>query len=173
VIYFVSGGVRSGKSTFAEKLVKKLTISRRVYLATAKVYDNEMSERVKKHREDRKMDNWYSIEKPTDITDINLLNKDDVVLIDCLTNLVANEMFDNSLDVEQVIEKVFNQIVKLNENINDLVIVSNDLFSAKDDYSLETENYIKALGRLHCKICSVADQAYELSYGIAIKRKGE
>lgn len=171
MLIFISGGVRSGKSTFAEKLAIDLSINRKVYLATAMVYDNEMRKRVDKHQVDRKNDNWVTYEKYIDIGDIKDLNKDDVLLIDCLTNLTANELFENNLGKKEVVEKILNGILNINDRVKDLIIVSNDLFSGLDNYLDDTNKFVETLGKLHCKLTSYVDEAYELNFSIVSKRK--
>jgi adenosylcobinamide kinase / adenosylcobinamide-phosphate guanylyltransferase len=88
----VLGGARSGKSTFAERLVTDSGLNR-IYLATAAAGDDEMRERIAQHREQRGA-GWRTIEEPLDL--VNMLAsesaRDGVVLVDCLTLWLSNLM---------------------------------------------------------------------------------
>lgn len=171
MLTFISGGVRSGKSSFAEDLVLSFKTKSRSYLATAEVYDDEMRNRVKLHIANRKDKGFTTFEKTTSISEVRF-NQNNTVLLDCLTNLVANEMYVNQLNSEEVTAKVVNDILELNARVENLVIVSNDIFSAIDQYSNSTMQYMRALGNIHCQITSFADQCYELNFNIATKMKG-
>lgn len=172
MLYFVSGGVRSGKSTYAEKLVNDNFKNRKVYIATARITDEEMKKRVLKHQLDRKNDNWETIEQPNNLSMIlDKLNDSDVVLIDCLTIWLSNEMFGEIVNLD-VVEKIYETVKKINSKVKDLVIVSNDIFSGVNNYDELTKAYLSNLGDLHIKIVASADYAYECISGLAIKRKG-
>jgi len=168
-ITFISGGVRSGKSSFAEKYLLTKT-GNLVYIATAMVYDEEMRQRVARHQLSRKGLGWTTYEKTIDISDLEF-DDNDIVLLDCLTNLVANEMFEHSRTKEEVISKVYQDIVAIAVRIKELVIVSNDIFSAIDDYSEDTMSYVSTLATLHNKITDLANRSYELSYRSVRERK--
>lgn len=173
MLIFISGGVRSGKSSFAEKLVTELNENRKIYLATSIPYDNEMKERVTKHQNSRKDLGWTTIEKSTNLDEIiPLLNKDDVVLIDCLTLWLSNEMFSDQIKID-VNNDIMKSIKNINNEVKDLVIVSNDIFSGVPSYEETTLTYIKNLGNLHVEIVKISNVAYECISGIPIKRKGD
>ena len=91
-IIYVTGGARSGKSSFAEKIVFELN-KEKIYVATAISFDEEMKERVRLHKIQRG-DNWITIEGYKNVD--KMLEKykefNGVVLLDCLTNLVTNNM---------------------------------------------------------------------------------
>ncbi|MEM5594860.1 bifunctional adenosylcobinamide kinase/adenosylcobinamide-phosphate guanylyltransferase [Niallia circulans] len=98
-IIFVTGGVRSGKSSLAERLAIKYAQDERAelhYIATAVITDAEMEERIIRHQQNREAQKvkWNSYEKPVDIGELAaVFTKKDVVLLDCLTVLVNNELF--------------------------------------------------------------------------------
>jgi adenosylcobinamide kinase/adenosylcobinamide-phosphate guanylyltransferase len=167
MITFISGSVRSGKSSFAEQMIKNK--SNKVYLATSYSIDSEMDERIKKHQEDRKQDGYKTIEKPYNLNEIvDELSQDDVVLLDCLTNLVANEMY---LNQNNNMDKIIEDLNLIEEKVHHLVIVSNDVFSSGLNYDLEVKKYMKNLGYLHVLLTQLAEHAYELVYKLPIKRK--
>ena len=116
-VTLVLGGARSGKSRFAESLCQVP----RTYIATAQAFDDEMTERIAKHRADRGAA-WHTIEAPLDLVGAIKSAKNDV-LADCLTlwltNLVMNE--------KGVEREVAALIATLQETANKIVIVSNEL----------------------------------------------
>jgi len=91
---FVSGGSRSGKSRYAESRAKEIP-GQRTYIATCPIIDQEMEQRIARHREQRTDQNWITIEEPTDL--VRALNdsiESKVVLIDCLTLWINNLLYD-------------------------------------------------------------------------------
>jgi adenosylcobinamide kinase / adenosylcobinamide-phosphate guanylyltransferase len=93
-VILVTGGGRSGKSTFAQGLAESMA-GRRAYIATCPVIDDEMAARVRKHREARKAGRWDTIEEPLALADA--LRRDgghDVCLVDCLTLWVNNVVYE-------------------------------------------------------------------------------
>ncbi len=167
MITFIAGGVRSGKSNFAEELIKQE--HNKIYLATALNKDKEMEERIKHHQITRSEDGYKTIEQPFNLGEImNRVNENDVVLLDCLTNLLANEMYVNGNDdMSQILGDLFN----LETRVKHLVIVSNDVFSSGIEYDTSVKKYMKSLGYLHQLIIQNALDAYELIYNIPLKRK--
>lgn len=116
-VTLILGGARSGKSRFAESLCK----APRTYIATAQAFDDEMTQRIAKHRDDRGA-GWNTIEAPLDLMGAIKSAKGDV-LLDCLTlwltNLVMNEK-DVEADVLMLVEA-------LQHTTNKVIIVSNEL----------------------------------------------
>ena len=89
----VLGGARSGKSLHAEKLARATGLQR-IYIATAQAYDDEMRERIAKHRADRAGDGWRTVEEPMQLAAVILREAapDTVLLVDCLTLWLSNIM---------------------------------------------------------------------------------
>ncbi|XMB85783.1 bifunctional adenosylcobinamide kinase/adenosylcobinamide-phosphate guanylyltransferase [Mycoplasmatota bacterium WC44] len=121
---------------------------------------------------DRANDNWDTIEKNNDLSEIiDRLNSDDTVLIDCLTIWLSNEMFRDEIKLD-VVDKMLDTIEKINSKVRNLVIVSNDIFSGVNNYDDLTRAYLSNLGDLHIKIVKMANEAYECISGLPVKRKG-
>lgn len=93
----ITGGARSGKSTLAED--KARTYERVTYIATARAFDEEMIDRIKKHREGRP-DSWTTFEGVTGLGEA-VEESCQCVLLDCVTNLIANLMMDMAVDWER------------------------------------------------------------------------
>ena len=103
-IILVTGGARSGKSSFAEKLALKIGNGRAAYVATAQIFDNEMNFRVKLHKE-RRGDNWRTFEAPFDAEKEILAAAENfnAILFDCVTIYVSNFLCNENLDDERLL----------------------------------------------------------------------
>ena len=95
-IILITGGQRSGKSVYAEKLALSLS-DNPVYLATAHVWDDEFKERVRKHQE-RRGEQWTNIEEEKYLSRHDIYNK--VIVIDCVTLWCTNFFFDREADAD-------------------------------------------------------------------------
>ncbi len=174
MLIFVSGGARSGKSTFAEKLVMNgVQYGDLHYIATSTVTDSEMASRIGHHQSSRG-DQWITWEQQANLHHLkDHLTTKDSVLLDCLTILTANELFrDGSLQNEiTVYHKILHNVNQL-LHVKKLVIVSNDLFSNGVHKDESTFVYMKLLGALHQEIVTIADYAYSVTHGIPKLMKG-
>ena len=101
-IILVTGGARSGKSSFAEKLALKIGDGRAAYIATAQIFDNEMRFRVDLHRA-RRGDNWQTFEAPFNAEEKILAAAENfsAILFDCVTIYVSNFLCAANLDDEK------------------------------------------------------------------------
>ncbi len=168
MITFFLGKSNTGKSEKAEEFVLSLGSVQRVYIATMKVMDEAGKERVLKHRKQREGMGFETLEIPIKITEAlssidNLKNT--TVLLECISNLVGNEMHDNPDRAGLSEEEFANQIVKdvrqLSDKVSDLVVVSSE-YEAKADYSEETLKYISYLNRTNMELKVVADRVFEV-----------
>ncbi|WP_169819190.1 bifunctional adenosylcobinamide kinase/adenosylcobinamide-phosphate guanylyltransferase [Anaerobacillus arseniciselenatis] len=181
MITFISGGARSGKSSFAENMA--LTIFKKarktkayvqlLYIATAKRSDHEMVQRIDRHQNERAK-YWKTIEEPHFISKVLLkANSEDVILIDCLTVWLSNMMFDLDFNVKQFIEAVDEWLRIVRHKGLSLIIVSNDLNEGLPQSNLLVNDYIFILESLHKRIVNEADYAVEVITGIPTYWKGE
>ncbi|WP_380963441.1 bifunctional adenosylcobinamide kinase/adenosylcobinamide-phosphate guanylyltransferase [Scopulibacillus cellulosilyticus] len=182
MLVFISGGVRSGKSSWAERLavskVLQLGNGRLNYIATAVRTDKEMAERITHHQKKRSADGfqWRTWEQPERIEKIaNNFTEQDVVLLDCLTTLVNNEFFSfykNQSVLKTRIEAIISGIKQMKARAALVVVVSNELFQDITDYNPFVLDYLKTLGYLHQTIVKIAGAAYLLEFGRARLMKG-
>ncbi|WP_027408642.1 bifunctional adenosylcobinamide kinase/adenosylcobinamide-phosphate guanylyltransferase [Anoxybacteroides tepidamans] len=182
MIVFISGGVRSGKSDVAERCVQVLASSESVvhYIATAKVTDEEMRARVVHHqkRRDGQSLSWQTWEQPLCLHKLApKFAARDVVLLDCLTNWLANELFategwEREEHCLQIAERMLAAIKQLAASCKALIIVSNELFSGGVPDDIGTYHFMKALGRLHQRIVDMASSALLVQHGIPTLKKG-
>ncbi|PIC98181.1 bifunctional adenosylcobinamide kinase/adenosylcobinamide-phosphate guanylyltransferase [Sporosarcina sp. P29] len=183
-VTFISGGARSGKSAYAERLLTNQPAGRLVYIASGVASDEEMKQRIEQHKEDRRQANWHTIEQPKNLHEVlPFLKPGDLVLWDCLTTWLANEMYEGYEEgtpcvsrsgcLEQKQEKLLRTITQMKEIVSHLVIVSNEVLDEWPKYEEETEIYRRTIGTLHQRIVEFADRAIEMDHGIPIVWKGE
>lgn len=182
-LVLVTGGSRSGKSNFAESLCISQNNST-AYIATSIPFDEEMKDRVRKHKESRP-NIWHTYEIYKDIYSIieSISNKHKTVILDCVTLLVNNLMFQYDIDfdnttskeinemeiyIKDQVEKLINEIEKTNLYF---VIVTNELgMSLVPDNKL-CRVYSDVVGRINQYIASKADEVYFVVSGIPMKIK--
>lgn len=178
---FITGGVRSGKSAFAERqLVKNAGDcgGRLVYIASGTRTDTEMERRIETHRQDRAENDWLTIEKPVKLEEvIPFILKNDFILWDCLTTWLANELYigwetgTSCIQVEGCMEQketeLYKKIDAILSKASKLVIVSNEVLDDLHPSHEETETYRKWLGQIHQNIVKQANTAIEMEFGVA------
>lgn len=165
----ISGGCKNGKSAIAEKIICSEN-SNRFYIATMQPFGEEAEIAVKRHREMRSGKNFNTIEKYTDIGEIDLPDKC-CVLLECIGNLCANEMFSAGCSTPD--EKIFRDIRKLISKPDIFIAVTSQVGSDGIIYPKETMKYMECLGRLNIALTNVADIVIEAVFGIPVILKGE
>lgn len=174
MMVLVVGGSGSGKSSYAEKTAVSLAQSgmRKYYLATMQVFDDEGRMKIEKHRNLRNGKGFFTIEQTTRISDAleKMEDGDRTVLLECISNLMANEMFseETAMTETQVTENVIRGIKMLKDQTNHLVVVSNNVFEDGITYDETTAKYIRAMGKINQKLAALADQVVEVAAGIPI-----
>lgn len=172
----VIGGSGSGKSTYAEKISVELGgQSNKYYLATMKVYDKEIQQKVERHRRLRSGKGFLTIEQPIRIQ--KALEKMEagsrIALLECISNLTANEMFaeGEGATANEVAQTVVQGITLLKEQTTHLVVVTNNVFEDGTIYDEATMAYIRAMGSINQKLAALADRMVEVIAGIPIMIK--
>lgn len=181
-LVFVTGGARSGKSTYAENLAKQSSKSV-VYIATAIAFDDGMKDRIARHKKQRSA-LWGTIEqykKFETMKEDPAFIKAEIVLFDCLTVMTTNNMLDFPVDydtcsmekVAEVEESIKKEVENLLDVCNDkmLIIVSNEVgMGLVPAYKLGS--YFRDIaGRMNQLVASRADEAYFTVSGIPLKLK--
>lgn len=170
MLYLVCGGASSGKSEYAENLCIKLNKQdfKKYYIATMIAYDNESKKRIDIHRQKRQNKGFETIEQPYDISKISdKITQNSVLLIECLSNLVANEMYEKNVNPQICAEKIFKEISLLCDKVKDIFIVSNSVFSSGEDI----KDYSRELGKLNCLLAQKANFVAEICAGCCITHK--
>lgn len=174
MIAFVSGGARSGKSTFAERLAREWHKARggqRYYLATARASDDEMAARIARHRRERG-DGWLVLEAPLAIDEaLARVEPGSTVLLDCLT-LWASQLLYGSGLAEVAGERQLAELLALARGRSiALVVVSNDINEDLPPRDPEVWRYLAFLQRLHRQLAREADRVVEVVAGLPIDWK--
>ncbi|MNO26944.1 Bifunctional adenosylcobalamin biosynthesis protein CobP [compost metagenome] len=181
MIVMVTGGARSGKSSFAERWCMKHGSSG-IYVATAQAFDEEMKERIALHQHQRAESGfrWSTMEEPLQI--VELLDRlampgqsgDQVVLIDCLTLWLTNVLLaaEEQQDADQVILREMDRLAETVEAYQGhLVMVTNEVGSGiVPEYPLGRK-YRDLAGMLNRKMAQISDQVFLVTAGIAIELK--
>jgi len=166
----VIGGAASGKSEYAEALALRLCTPR-LYIATLSPTGEEDLERIRKHRDMRARKSFSTVERYTALETLEL-PRCGVILLECLGNLVANEMFSESGAGRDCAGAVLRGITHLEACCDDLIVVTNDVFRSCADYSPETLRYIDALGEINRAAAETFERVVETVCGIPIFIKG-
>ncbi|MBQ9827594.1 MAG: bifunctional adenosylcobinamide kinase/adenosylcobinamide-phosphate guanylyltransferase [Lachnospiraceae bacterium] len=170
MIILVIGGSASGKSSFGEKKCLELALPV-WYAATMKPFGEEGEIRIKRHRDLRKDKGFITVEQYTDIGSAPV--EGGTVLLECVGNLTANEMYEDDGTEHDPTYKVTEGIRKLSGKCSDMVIITNDVAREPLMYDDSTNRYIEAMGRINMSLASMADEVYEVVCGIPLKIKGE
>lgn len=208
MITLITGGSGSGKSAYAEKYICRVSnengYKEKYYIATMQVFDDEGQRKIDRHRRLRAGKGFITIEQPRDIKKAveklqseNCLKTGRSALLECMSNLVANEMFSpvdasgiqaaeaekEALDATEkmkdyetaqiscVSKKVLKEVSILSENVAELVIVTNNVFEDGVCYDESTMNYIKAMGIVNRGLAAMAERVVEVVAGIPVTVK--
>ncbi len=173
-ILFILGGARSGKSTFAEGLAKRRAGDAVLFLATAEAFDDEMRARIAKHRAERPA-SWQTLEAPREILDAlrHWEAMPRLILLDCLTLWVTNELLANENDLESRLACQLDMLVEWARLQNiDLILVSNEVgLGIVPDNEL-SRTFRDVLGRINARAAQAADQVFWMVAGIPMEVKG-
>lgn len=174
MFYMISGGSGSGKSEYAENIILQLQQSAQdktlIYIATMMAFDEEAREKIKRHRNMRKEKGFLTKECYTQLKKIDV-PKDSTILLDCMSNLAANEMFQEKGAGEQTTEEIMEGIDFLLKKCANLVVVTNEIFSDGCSYDDVTKKYIEQLGKINQSMAQRADMVVEVVCGIPIYHK--
>ena len=185
----ILGGARSGKSTFAEKRAMEVGGDNVLYVATSETKDEEMEERVEKHRAERSPA-WKTVEAPRNVAQAirGARSEAPVVLLDCMTFLVANHLMDAAapeddpfdapsadpfdLEIEANVVAEVQALVEYVQKADvELLVVSNEVgLGVVPPYELGRA-YRDILGRANQILAQHADEVQLLVAGILIKVK--
>ncbi len=167
-VIMVTGGQRSGKSLFAERLALSMS-SRPTYLATAQVLDEDMRQRVIIHQQRRK-DFWRNIEEPFELSKI-VLSENEVILVDCLTLWATNWFFKTNCDVQAAMTHLSKELKHLLAQTVTLILVTNEIgLGGVSENSLQRK-FTDLQGLINQFVASVAQEVYLIISGIPIKIK--
>lgn len=172
-ITMITGGARSGKSSFALSLSLQ-HYSKRAFIATAVPFDQEMKERISRHQKERG-DQFHTIEEPLDLPRVLTVLPfgTDVVLVDCLTVWLGNLYHHFQDTEEQVRMHVEAFLDHLDQPVCDLILVTNEVGWGIVPENPLARSFRDMAGSLNRRVATKAATAYMLCCGLPLTLKGE
>ena len=170
MVTIIIGGSGSGKSEYAENLIveyAKECEGSLIYIATMPPFDKETEVKIHKHQCMRQNKNFSTLECYTELDKVKL-ESHTLVLLECMSNLVANEMFSDSGAKDNTVNAVLQGIDNLIQQAEHLVIVTNNVFEDGSEYDATTLDYLHKLGEINRRISNLADQVIEVVHCIPI-----
>lgn len=183
-IIFISGGISSGKSDFAERLCDE-NGGKTLYIATSVPFDEEMKEKKRKHIEKRLSKKWDTLEKYSELyKEIEEIGeKYNTVLLDCVTMMVSNLIFrdnhnfnlDSLLDSEEKSREIVAEVKRLIEEIKKtdtkFIVVTNEIGLGGISENRLSRFFSQLCGEINQIFAKSSEEAYLLVSGIAVKIK--
>lgn len=171
---FLSGGCKNGKSSIAENTAVKLaTKGSLYYIATMIPHDKEDFARIDRHVESREGKGFETIELGKDLMAFpEIWNSKGTYLLDSLTALLSNEMFQTTGYYPDAYHKVADDLIALSSSVKNLVIVSDYIYSSTEHYDSFTANYLYGLSYCDKILAKMCDVVCEVSMGNVIMYKG-
>ncbi len=158
------GGIKSGKSKNAEEYTLKHSKTKPIYLATTEFFDEEMSEKVKRHKVDRG-DKFETLEESLNLLKV-IQNQDSIILVECISMWINNMIYHDFSE-----EDITKQIKELSSRHVDIVFVINDVScSVVSDNSL-VRKFVDINGRISQLLASSCQEVYNTVAGISVKIK--
>jgi adenosylcobinamide kinase/adenosylcobinamide-phosphate guanylyltransferase len=170
-ITLVLGGVRSGKSRYAQQLAERE--SRVIFVATAKASDDEMHRKIERHRSERPAE-WTTVEEPLELVQVlaQKARECDVMVVDCLTVFAANLLEtegDNQSAIERRVEAL---CVALQSASCSVVLVSNEVGSGVVPAYPLGRRYRDLLGEINQSVARISDDVVLMVAGLPLALKG-
>lgn len=164
-LIYITGGVRSGKSRYAQEIA--LTHSYNpVYLATARIWDEDFRKRVQTHQHDRD-ERWSNIEEEKHFASLPLDNR--VVVIDCVTLWLTNFFVDTKNDIQQSLSSIQQEIDQLKQRPGVFIIISNEIGMGMHADNEVGRKFADLQGWTNQYIAKIADEAIFMVSGRPIK----
>lgn len=168
MIIMVIGGIKSGKSSFAIKYALGRGYRKRAFIATGVPFDEEMKEKIEKHKRERS-ELFDTFEEPIDVISVldRIDSEYDVAIFDCLTTYLGN-LYHYQLDVESYINSLMR---RLNSMKTDIIIVTNEVGLSIVPESKLARSYAETLSRINATLAQMANEVYLMIAGIDIRIK--
>lgn len=166
-ITFITGGARSGKSSFAQQLAEQSS-ENPIYLATAKIWDEDFAKRVKRHQDDRD-ERWQTIEEEKELSKHNLSGR--TVLLDCITLWLTNFFYEHNYKLDETLEVAKKEWLEFTKQDMNLIVVSNELGMGVHPENEVARKFADLQGWMNQFIAKQADEVMLMVSGIPIKIK--
>ncbi|MFH6999263.1 bifunctional adenosylcobinamide kinase/adenosylcobinamide-phosphate guanylyltransferase [Flavobacterium sp. FlaQc-57] len=169
MIYLITGGERSGKSSYAQNLALELSDSP-IYVATARKWDSDFQNRIDRHQLERD-ERWTNIEEEKHLSNIDFSGK--VALIDCVTLWLTNFFVDTKNDVSLSLEEAKKEFLSIaNQENATLIIVTNEIGMGVHAETHIGRKFTELQGWMNQFLASKADEVVLMISGIPVKIKG-
>lgn len=169
MIYLITGGERSGKSSYAQNLTLQLT-DNPLYVATARKWDSDFQTRIDRHQLERD-ERWTNIEEEKHLSKINFSGK--VALIDCVTLWLTNFFVDTQNDVSLSLEEAKKEFLSIaNQENATLIIVTNEIGMGVHAETHIGRKFTELQGWMNQFLASNAHEVVLMVSGIPVKIKG-
>lgn len=171
---FISGGVKNGKSTLAQKLAIRLAGEGKLYyVATMIPGDGEDLDRIRRHRLSRAGLGFETVECGKKLLScLDGVDRQGTFLLDSITALLMNEMFPPAGFDASAGERCRAETVEFIRSVKNAVVVSDTIYADSGRYDDRTEAYRKALGQMECALAKVCDSVIEVAACTAVVHKG-
>lgn len=166
-IIFITGGQRSGKSRFAQKLAEYSSVNP-LYLATARRWDDDFEQRIRRHQADRG-EQWETIEEEKRLSSLSLAGR--TVLLDCITLWLTNIFHDNSYNLDAALEEAKSEWNGFIQQDFRLIVVSNEIGMGLHAPDEASRHFTDLQGWVNQYIAASADKAYMMVSGIPLQLK--
>lgn len=167
-VVLITGGSRSGKSSYAEKMALELS-EQPVYLATARIWDEDFRERVRRHQA-RRGPQWTNLEEEKILSRHDLRGR--VVVVDCLTLWCTNFFFDMGSDVDQALAAVQQELDRILDQDATFLLVTNEIGLGGTSENDLQRKFTDLQGWMNQYAASLADEVILMVCGIPVKIKG-
>ena len=167
MIYLITGGERSGKSTYAQQLALELSPAP-VYVATARKWDGDFEKRIKRHQEERDS-RWISVEEEKCISKLDLINK--VVVIDCVTLWLTNFFVDTKNNVDQSLSDAKKEFEKIKSIKGTFIIITNEIGMGVHAVTETGRKFVELQGWMNQYIAKNSDEVILMISAIPVKIK--
>lgn len=167
MIIFITGGTRSGKSKYAQEVALSLSDSP-MYVATAKVWDDDFEKRVKRHQNDRD-ERWTNMEEQRTVSELPIVDR--VCVIDCVTLWLTNFFVDTKNDVEASHALLRKEIDALFTKPGTFIIISNEIGMGVHADTEIGRKFTDLQGWANQYIAAKANEVVFMVSGIAVKIK--
>jgi len=167
MIYFITGGERSGKSSYAENIAIELSDSP-YYLATSRIWDTDFEKRVERHISDRDK-RWTTIEEEKHIGSVDVEGK--VVVIDCVTLWLTNWYVDTKNNIEECLEKCKSELDTLFKKEATIIIISNEIGMGLHAQTEVGRKFTELQGWINQYIAKKSDRAIFMVSGLPLQLK--
>ncbi|CAL2079964.1 bifunctional adenosylcobinamide kinase/adenosylcobinamide-phosphate guanylyltransferase [Tenacibaculum sp. 190524A05c] len=167
MMYYITGGERSGKSSYAQKLAESLS-EKPYYLATSRIWDEDFKNRVKRHISDRD-ERWTTIEEEKNISAV--IPEQATVVIDCVTLWLTNFFADTKNNIEESLRLAKEEITKLSELNATIIIISNEIGMGLHAQTESGRKFTELQGWVNQFIANKADKATFMVSGLPLTLK--